>query len=143
MKKVRKSLALDIIDCKELRPARRQHSKPPAKHSRKVKAMTGCLNLVPQSEDSVKTELFLVSQADRSLSSSFNSSYTVKKEENVLDQGFILGPNESGPTAKQAQPNPNPVPPAPVSRPGTPSLHWIYLFEDFHVMENLVTVINV
>lgn len=105
--------------------------------------MTGRLNLVSQSEDSVKTELFLVSQADRSLSSSFNSSYTVKKEENVLDQGFILGPSESGPMAKQAQPNPNPVPPAPVSHPGTPSLHWIYLFEDFHVMENLVTVINV
>ncbi|XP_017305825.1 v-myb avian myeloblastosis viral oncogene homolog-like 2b [Ictalurus punctatus] len=88
MKKVRKSLALDVIDCKELRPARRQHSKPPAKPSRK---------------------------ADRSLSSSFNSSYTVKKEENVLDQGFILGPSESGPMAKQAQPNPNPVPPAPMS----------------------------
>lgn len=124
MKKVRKSLALDVIDCKEPRPARRQHSKPPAKSSRKVKTMTGHFNLVSQWDDNVKTDLFLVSQADRSLSSSFNSSYTVKKEENVLDQGFILGPNESGPTVKRAQPNPKPVPPAPVSDPGTLNLHW-------------------
>ncbi|KAF5906132.1 myb-related protein B, partial [Clarias magur] len=86
MKKVRKSLALDVIDCKDMRPARRQHPKPTAKSSRK---------------------------ADRSLSSSFNSSYTVKKEENVLDQGFILGPNESGPTVIRAQPNTKPVPPSP------------------------------
>lgn len=57
------------------------------------------------------TELLLVSQADRSLSSSFNSSFTVKKEENLLDQGFILGPNETGPTV-----NPKPVPPPPVSQ---------------------------
>ncbi|XP_027010595.1 v-myb avian myeloblastosis viral oncogene homolog-like 2b isoform X2 [Tachysurus fulvidraco] len=84
MKKVRKSLALDVIDCKESRPARRQHYKPAAKSSRK---------------------------ADRSLSSSLNSSFIMKKEENVLDQGFILGPNESGPMVKQAPPNPKPVPP--------------------------------
>ncbi|KAI5093324.1 myb-related protein B, partial [Silurus meridionalis] len=85
MKKVRKSLALDVIDCKESRPARRQHTKPLVKHSRK---------------------------ADRSLSMSFNSSFTVKKEENVLDQGFIIGPNESGPAMKQVQTNPKSVPPA-------------------------------
>lgn len=115
MKKVRKSLALDILDCKELRPPRRQHSKPPVKHSRKVKTTTGCFSSISWAEDDVKTELVLVSQADRSLSSSFNSSFTVKKEENVLDQGFILGPNESGPPMKQAQANPKPVPPAPVS----------------------------
>lgn len=71
------------------------------------------------SEDDVKTALSLVPQADRSLSSSFNSSYAVKKEENVLDQGFILDPNESGPAAKLTQPNAKPVPPAPVSHPGT------------------------
>lgn len=125
MKKVRKSLALDVIDCKEPRPARRQHSKPPAKPSRKVKTMTGHFNLISQWDDSVKTDLFLVSQADRSLSSSsFNSSFTGKKEENVLDQGFILGPNESGPTVKRAQSNPKPVPPAPVSHLGTLNLNW-------------------
>ncbi|KAK2821596.1 hypothetical protein Q7C36_020939 [Tachysurus vachellii] len=85
MKKVRKSLALDVIDCKESRPARHQHYKPAAKSSRK---------------------------ADRHrLLSSLNSSFIGKKEENVLDQGFILGPNESGPMVKQAPPNPNSVPP--------------------------------
>lgn len=116
MKKVRKSLALDIIDCKEPRPIRRQHSRPSAKPNRKVKSVTVPFNLVLQWEVDLKMGSFVVvSQADRSLSSSFNSSYTVKKEENVLDQGFILGPNEIGPAMKQAQLNPNPVPPPPVS----------------------------
>ncbi|XP_062842774.1 v-myb avian myeloblastosis viral oncogene homolog-like 2b isoform X2 [Trichomycterus rosablanca] len=89
MKKVRKSLALDVIDCKETRPPRCLHPKTAAKSSRK---------------------------ADRSLNtSSLNLSYSVKKEENVLDQGFILGPSESGLTSKQVQTDPQTAPPAPMS----------------------------
>ncbi|KAJ8385338.1 hypothetical protein AAFF_G00190540 [Aldrovandia affinis] len=65
MKKVRKSLALDVIDCNENIASRLQ---------------------------------------------SANSSMTSpKKDENVLDQGFILGPNESGP-------DPSPAPPTPMSQ---------------------------
>ncbi|XP_030634390.1 v-myb avian myeloblastosis viral oncogene homolog-like 2b [Chanos chanos] len=79
MKKVRKSLALDVIDCNETVTVR-QHSKTAVK---------------PQQKE------------ETSLSVSLNSSYSNKREENVLDQGFILGPNESGPATK-------PVPPTPV-----------------------------
>ncbi|XP_017572042.1 v-myb avian myeloblastosis viral oncogene homolog-like 2b [Pygocentrus nattereri] len=88
MKKVRKSLALDVLDCKDPGSARRQQTKPAAKPSRKV---------------------------DQSLSHSLNSSITVKKEENVLDQGFILGPNESGIITSRAQPTPILIPPAPMT----------------------------
>ncbi|KAL2090770.1 hypothetical protein ACEWY4_013033 [Coilia grayii] len=68
VKKVRKSLALDVIDCNESTRVM------PAK-------------LMPK----------MSPKADTSLSSSFNSSsFGCIKEENVLDQGFILGPCESG-----------------------------------------------
>ncbi|XP_012694000.1 v-myb avian myeloblastosis viral oncogene homolog-like 2b isoform X2 [Clupea harengus] len=67
MKKVRKSLALDVIDCKEA--ARAMPPKPMPKMN---------------------------PEADTSLSSSFDSSsFSCKKEENVLDQGFLLGPCEN------------------------------------------------
>ncbi|XP_066526377.1 v-myb avian myeloblastosis viral oncogene homolog-like 2b [Hoplias malabaricus] len=87
MKKVRKSLALDVLDCNDPGPARRQQTKPALKPNRKL---------------------------DRSLAHSLNSSI-VKKEENVLDQGFILGPNESGIITKQVQTNSRVVPPAPMT----------------------------
>uniref|UniRef100_A0A8B9LKE1 V-myb avian myeloblastosis viral oncogene homolog-like 2b n=1 Tax=Astyanax mexicanus TaxID=7994 RepID=A0A8B9LKE1_ASTMX len=83
MKKVRKSLALDVLDCNDPGPARRQHTIFPTKPSRK---------------------------ADQSLSRCLNSSITVKKEENVLDQGFIIGPNESGVPTKPAQPTSKLIP---------------------------------
>ncbi|KAG5274767.1 hypothetical protein AALO_G00139910 [Alosa alosa] len=68
MKKVRKSLALDVIDCNE--SARVM----PHKHMPKMSP-----------------------EAETSLSSSFNSSsFSCKKDDNVLDQGFILGPCENG-----------------------------------------------
>ncbi|KAG9353321.1 hypothetical protein JZ751_017898 [Albula glossodonta] len=66
MKKVRKSLALDVMDCNENVASRLQ----PAKTT---------------------------------------SISSPKKEENVLDQGFILAPSESGP-------DPTPVPPTPMSQ---------------------------
>lgn len=43
------------------------------------------------------------------------SSCGVKKEENVLDQGFILGPNESGLPTKPVPPTLKQSPPLPVS----------------------------
>ncbi|XP_072522188.1 v-myb avian myeloblastosis viral oncogene homolog-like 2b [Salminus brasiliensis] len=88
MKKVRKSLALDVVDCNDTGPARRQHPNLTVKPCRKV---------------------------DRSLSRCLNTSMTVKKEENVLDQGFILGPNESGIITKRAQPISSVIPPAPMT----------------------------
>ncbi|XP_051528249.1 myb-related protein B-like isoform X2 [Myxocyprinus asiaticus] len=68
MKKVRKSLALDVIDCSETVTMRKQ-----------------------QSRLAVKT----IQKAQTAWSLSLVSSCAVIKEENVLDQGFILGPNES------------------------------------------------
>ncbi|XP_026857625.1 v-myb avian myeloblastosis viral oncogene homolog-like 2b isoform X1 [Electrophorus electricus] len=83
MKKVRKSLALDVMDCNESGGVRRQQQ---------------------QSRSAAK----LNRKADQSLSSSLNSSYTVKKEENILDQGFILGPAESGLNNERVAPRPTP-----------------------------------
>uniref|UniRef100_A0AAZ3PRI2 V-myb avian myeloblastosis viral oncogene homolog-like 2b n=1 Tax=Oncorhynchus tshawytscha TaxID=74940 RepID=A0AAZ3PRI2_ONCTS len=69
MKKVRKSLALDVMDCKEIVTVRHQSMKSEPK----------------------------------------TFSKTEDKEENVLDQGFCLGPSESGAYS-------NPVPPTPMSK---------------------------
>uniref|UniRef100_A0A8C0YGM0 V-myb avian myeloblastosis viral oncogene homolog-like 2b n=1 Tax=Cyprinus carpio carpio TaxID=630221 RepID=A0A8C0YGM0_CYPCA len=86
MKKVRKSLALDVIDCSETAAARKQQIKHMVKTSQK---MARSLPLV--------------------------SSCGVKKEENVLDQGFILGPNESGLPTKPVPPTLKQSPPLPMS----------------------------
>ncbi|XP_016088374.1 myb-related protein B [Sinocyclocheilus grahami] len=90
MKKVRKSLALDAIDCSETVAARKQQMKHTVKTSPKAH-MARSLSLV--------------------------SSCDVKKEENVLDQGFILGPNESGLPTKAVSPTLKQSPPLPVMSP--------------------------
>ncbi|CDQ83673.1 unnamed protein product [Oncorhynchus mykiss] len=82
MKKVRKSLALDVMDCKEIVTARHQ---------------------------SMKSEPKTFSKAEMSLNSSSFCMKTEDKEDNVLDQGFCLGPSESGAYF-------NPVPPTPMSK---------------------------
>lgn len=87
MKKVRKSLALDVIDCSETVTARKQQIKHAVKTNQKA-------------------------QTARSLA--LVSSCAVK-EENVLDQGFILGPNESGLPSKPAPQTPKTIPPLPMS----------------------------
>ncbi|XP_051532537.1 v-myb avian myeloblastosis viral oncogene homolog-like 2b isoform X2 [Myxocyprinus asiaticus] len=86
MKKVRKSLALDVIDCSET--FRKQQFRP-----------------------TVRT----IQKAQTSRSLSLASSCGVKKEENVLDQGFILGPNESGLPTKPVPPAFKLHPPLPMS----------------------------
>lgn len=83
MKKVRKSLALDVIDCCKTIASRKPQSKPTIKTNHKVKT-THPLPLV-------------------------------LKEENVLDQGFILGPNESGLPIKSEPPVFRLVSPLPMS----------------------------
>uniref|UniRef100_A0A672QW73 Myb-related protein B-like n=1 Tax=Sinocyclocheilus grahami TaxID=75366 RepID=A0A672QW73_SINGR len=88
MKKVRKSLALDVIDCSETVAARKQQMKHAVKTSQKAH-MARSLALV--------------------------SSCGVKQEENVLDQGFILGPNESGLPSKPVPPTLKLSPPLPMS----------------------------
>ncbi|XP_018589677.1 v-myb avian myeloblastosis viral oncogene homolog-like 2b isoform X2 [Scleropages formosus] len=82
MKKVRKSLALDVMDSTETVSIRFQPSKSA---------------FIPSTN------------AETSLSVSLDSSFSVKKEENVLDQGFIHAPTET-------VPNLNPAPPVPMSR---------------------------
>uniref|UniRef100_A0A4W5QTJ7 V-myb avian myeloblastosis viral oncogene homolog-like 2b n=1 Tax=Hucho hucho TaxID=62062 RepID=A0A4W5QTJ7_9TELE len=82
MKKVRKSLALDVMDCKEIVTARHQ---------------------------SMKSKPKTCPKAELSLNSSSFCMKTEDKEENVLDQGFCLGPSESGAYS-------NPVPPTPMSK---------------------------
>ncbi|XP_069570917.1 v-myb avian myeloblastosis viral oncogene homolog-like 2b [Brachyistius frenatus] len=68
MKKVRKSLALDVMDCQDMPASKRKSVKTEAKHS-------------------IKEEPMLVS-----LNSSLLCS---KRHENILDQGFLLGPGDS------------------------------------------------
>ncbi|XP_056108495.1 v-myb avian myeloblastosis viral oncogene homolog-like 2b [Rhinichthys klamathensis goyatoka] len=81
MKKVRKSLALDVIDCSESITARKQQSKHTDKTNPKA-------------------------QTARSL----HLDSCAVKEENLLDQGFILDPNESGPPSKPAPQTPSTTP---------------------------------
>uniref|UniRef100_A0A3Q3WEZ5 Uncharacterized protein n=1 Tax=Mola mola TaxID=94237 RepID=A0A3Q3WEZ5_MOLML len=64
MKKVRKSLALDVMDCKTVPKSKRKSLKTEIKHSMKM---------VPLS----------------------SSSFCSKQHENILDQGFLLGPSDS------------------------------------------------
>lgn len=71
MKKVRKSLALDVMDCNETVIAR--HKSICYEQKRSIK---------PQTSMSVTVH-------------TSSCSICCKKEENVLDQGFIVGPNES------------------------------------------------
>ncbi|KAM6980794.1 v-myb avian myeloblastosis viral oncogene homolog-like 2b [Aplochiton taeniatus] len=70
MKKVRKSLALDVMDCNEAVISR--HKSISYEHKHSIKPPTSM-----------------------SVSLNTSSSICCKKEENVLDQGFIVGPNES------------------------------------------------
>ncbi|KAJ7998536.1 hypothetical protein DPEC_G00205930 [Dallia pectoralis] len=82
MKKVRKSLALDVMDCKEMVAVRHP--------SIRVEPQT-----CPTPEKSLNSTTFCMKREYR--------------EDNVLDQGFCLGPGESGAY-------PNPVPPTPMSQ---------------------------
>lgn len=86
MKRVRKSLALDVIDCSESITARKQM----IKHTDKTTQKT---------------------QTARSL----HLDSCAVKEENLLDQGFIHDPNESAPPSKPAPQTPNTIPPLPMS----------------------------
>ncbi|XP_029358289.1 v-myb avian myeloblastosis viral oncogene homolog-like 2b [Echeneis naucrates] len=69
MKKVRKSLALDVMDCQVMPTSKRKSMKTEAKRSIK------------------KEEPMIVSLNSSSLCS--------KRHENILDQGFLLGPSDS------------------------------------------------
>ncbi|XP_066558672.1 myb-related protein B isoform X4 [Amia ocellicauda] len=80
MKKVRKSLALDAMDIKESLPVRLQASRPPSAQS-------------PKEESALSVSLN-------------SSSLSMKKEENVLDQGFILAPCDRTPDPSAAPPTP-------------------------------------
>uniref|UniRef100_A0AAY5KWB9 V-myb avian myeloblastosis viral oncogene homolog-like 2b n=1 Tax=Esox lucius TaxID=8010 RepID=A0AAY5KWB9_ESOLU len=95
MKKVRKSLALDVMDCKEMVTVRNQsfRAEPPT---------------CPTPEKSLNSSSFCMKREYR--------------EDNVLDQGFCLGPSESGAYS-------NPVPPTPVS---TVIQHHHFVVECFH-----------
>ncbi|XP_036956701.1 v-myb avian myeloblastosis viral oncogene homolog-like 2b isoform X2 [Acanthopagrus latus] len=68
MKKVRKSLALDVMDCQVMPKSRRKSLKTEVKPSIKEESV-----LVPLS----------------------SSSFCSKQHENILDQGFLLGPSDS------------------------------------------------
>ncbi|GAA6233393.1 myb-related protein B isoform X2 [Lates japonicus] len=82
MKKVRKSLALDVIDCQMMPTSRRKSIKTEAKHS-------------------IKEEPVIVSLT--------SSSFCSKRHENILDQGFLMGPSDSAIF-------PSTVPPVPMSK---------------------------
>ncbi|KAM4588888.1 v-myb avian myeloblastosis viral oncogene homolog-like 2b [Odontesthes bonariensis] len=79
MKKVRKSLALDVMDCQVMPTSKRKSFKTEAKHG-------------------IKDEPVIVS-----LNSSLSFS---KRDENILDQGFLLGPSDSAIFPSTAPPVP-------------------------------------
>ncbi|XP_073324779.1 v-myb avian myeloblastosis viral oncogene homolog-like 2b isoform X3 [Pagrus major] len=68
MKKVRKSLALDVMDCQVMPKSRRKSLKTEVKPSIKEESVLVPLN---------------------------SSSFCSKQHENILDQGFLLGPSDS------------------------------------------------
>ncbi|MEQ2236230.1 hypothetical protein ILYODFUR_010432 [Ilyodon furcidens] len=82
MKKVRKSLALDVMDCQVMPTSKRKSSRAEAKRTIKEEPVTVCLN---------------------------SSSFCSKRHENILDQGFLLGPSDTSIF-------PSAVPPAPMSK---------------------------
>ncbi|XP_014833078.1 PREDICTED: myb-related protein B [Poecilia mexicana] len=82
MKKVRKSLALDVMDCQVVPTSKRKSSKAEAKRSIKEEPVTVCLN---------------------------SSSFCSKRHENILDQGFLMGPSDTTIF-------PSAAPPAPMSK---------------------------
>ncbi|XP_040014401.1 v-myb avian myeloblastosis viral oncogene homolog-like 2b [Xiphias gladius] len=82
MKKVRKSLALDVMDCQVMPTSKRKSIKAEAKHGIKEEPVIVSLN---------------------------SSSFSSKQHENILDQGFLLGPSDSAIF-------PNTVPPVPMSK---------------------------
>ncbi|CAL8337034.1 unnamed protein product [Merluccius merluccius] len=67
MKKVRKSLALDVMECRKTIAIQLKPIKPEPKHS---------------------------TQEETSLSLDLSSSFCTKRDENVLDQGFLVEPSE-------------------------------------------------
>uniref|UniRef100_UPI0037E87B18 v-myb avian myeloblastosis viral oncogene homolog-like 2b n=1 Tax=Semicossyphus pulcher TaxID=241346 RepID=UPI0037E87B18 len=82
MKKVRKSLALDVMDCQVMPTSKRKALKT-------------------ESRQSIKEEPVIVSLN--------SSSFCSKRHENILDQGFLLGPSDSAIF-------PSTVPPLPMSK---------------------------
>uniref|UniRef100_A0A4W6D4I6 V-myb avian myeloblastosis viral oncogene homolog-like 2b n=1 Tax=Lates calcarifer TaxID=8187 RepID=A0A4W6D4I6_LATCA len=84
LKKVRKSLALDVIDCQMMPTSKHKSIKTEAKHSIKVKSVQMCCYPVSRLID-------------------------VKRHENILDQGFLMGPSDSAIF-------PSTVPPVPMSK---------------------------
>ncbi|XP_028261994.1 v-myb avian myeloblastosis viral oncogene homolog-like 2b [Parambassis ranga] len=68
MKKVRKSLALDVMDCQVMPASKRKSFKMEAKNTIKEEPMKSSLN---------------------------SSSLCSKRHESILDQGFLLGPSDS------------------------------------------------
>ncbi|KAM4741660.1 v-myb avian myeloblastosis viral oncogene homolog-like 2b isoform 2-T2 [Anableps anableps] len=82
MKKVRKSLALDVMDCHVMPTSKRKSSKAEARRTIKEEPVTVCLN---------------------------SSSFCSKRHENILDQGFLLGPSDTAIFSSAA-------PPAPMSK---------------------------
>ncbi|XP_034724376.1 v-myb avian myeloblastosis viral oncogene homolog-like 2b [Etheostoma cragini] len=82
MKKVRKSLALDVMDCQVMNASKRKSTKAEARPTIKEEPVIVCLN---------------------------SSSFCSKRHENILDQGFLLGPSDSDIF-------PSTVPPVPMSK---------------------------
>ena len=115
MKKVRKSLALDVMDCQVMPTSKRKSLKTEAKQNIKVKSAHMCCNMHSLYIDLMHsnsclfcTFSFLHAQEEPVVVSLNSSSFSNKRHENILDQGFLLGPSDSAIF-------PSMVPPVPVS----------------------------
>ncbi|TRY97808.1 hypothetical protein DNTS_008294 [Danionella cerebrum] len=92
MKKVRKSLALDPVDGSEAASAQKQQIKLPFRSSPKV-----LLRLLRELMEALLLLFILSFLPNQFPRCHATASSCVEKEENVLDQGFILGPSEMAP----------------------------------------------
>lgn len=109
MKKVRKSLALDVMDCQLGHSSKRKSMRPDVRLSMTVKPAHTSYVIHAGSTDAHSLLRLVVSPQEEPILVSLNSSsFGSKRRENILDQGFLLGPSDSAIF-------PTPVPPAPVS----------------------------
>lgn len=119
MKKVRKSLALDVMDCQAMPKSKRKSLKTEIKQSIKVIVFGNCFVFAQYSFVKISFivnakenccfsaqyiviiiqfsffTLFFVWQEEPVLVTLSSSSFCSKQHESILDQGFLLGPTDS------------------------------------------------
>lgn len=106
MKKVRKSLALDVMDCQAMPKSKRKLLKA-EKYSIKVKKNKHVLrSSVHLTHPNPVCLLPFFRPQEEPVCPLVSSSFCNKQHENILDQGFLLGPSDSAIFPSMAPPVP-------------------------------------